>query len=60
MHAQVAETRKLLGNDFWTVERWLQENGFDKKLKPTPTPVWQKALLGVAVVAAAVAWYWFR
>jgi hypothetical protein len=51
----------LLGNDWWSLERWFQENGFDKKLKPTPTPIWKKAVVGIAVVATAVfAWYYFK
>ncbi len=60
MHNQLAETRKLLDNDYWTLEKWFQENGFDKKLKPTPTPVWKKLLIGAAVVGAAVYFYYFR
>jgi hypothetical protein len=54
---QMHECRKLLGGDYWTVEAWLKENGFDKRLKPAPTPLWIKAAAGVAAVGAAVAAY---
>jgi hypothetical protein len=59
--AQVEETRKLLNGDYWTLEQWFVENGMDKKLPPTPTPMWKKALLvGTAVGVAVVAWLWLK
>jgi hypothetical protein len=57
--AQKHECRKLLGGDYWTLETWLKENGFDKRLKPAPTPVWVKAAVGLAVAGAAVASYFW-
>jgi uncharacterized protein YbjT (DUF2867 family) len=56
---QMHESRKLLGGDYWTVETWLKENGFDKRLKPAPTPIWIKAAAVVGVIGAAVAGYFF-
>ena len=58
--AQMHECRKLLGGDFWTMETWLKENGYDKRLKPAPAPVWIKAVAAVAVLGAAVAFYLWR
>jgi hypothetical protein len=59
---QMHECRQLLGGDYWTVETWLKENGYDKRLKPAPTPGWVKAAGVVGVVGAAVAAYflWLR
>lgn len=59
---QMYETRQLLGNDYWTLEKWFIENGFDKKLKPVPPSNWKKVLTGAVVVGAtiiaAMALYW--
>lgn len=49
--AQLYETRKLLGDDHWTLEKFLIENGYDKKKLEKVTPVWQKAAIGVGVIA---------
>jgi len=47
------ETRALLKNDYWSLEQYLIEAGWDKKdLPPAPTPVWKKVLFGGAIVAA--------
>lgn len=56
--AQMVETRKLLKNDYWSLERWFIENGMDKKLPPTPPSNWPKIALAAAVAVAAIA-YWY-
>ncbi len=61
LQEQMFETRNLLKGDYWTVATWFKEHGYDKKLKPSPTPAWQKALIGAVVVGAAVAaYFWLR
>ncbi len=56
---QMYECRKLLQGDFWTLETWLREHGFDKHLRPTPVPLWQKALITVSVLGASAALFWW-
>jgi hypothetical protein len=57
---QMNETRSLLGGDYWTLERWFKENGFDKKLKPTPTPLWKKVLAAGSVIVGVAAFFYYR
>ncbi len=45
--------------DVMDQETWLREHGFDKHLRPTPVPLWQKALITVSVLGASAALFWW-
>jgi len=56
---QMYETRNLLRNEYWTVEKWFTENHFATiKLKPRSSSTWMYVGIAVGIVVVAVAGVW--